>query len=79
MVNEVYTEMLRCFKILFPRLSENFPFVIYVFIQVSDILLFLPKERKFESKKAPPTKVEGFQISLFGLNQAYKLRFTEDC
>ena len=56
------------------------PFAIYVFSNDSSFLntpIFAQKENSI--KKAPPTKVEGFQILPFNLNQTFEISFTENC
>ena len=71
--------MLHWFKILFPRLSENFRFALYVFnmIQVSEIAHYLP-HKKVLSKKEPSSKADGFEMSHLDLNQTWKIVFTEN-
>ena len=46
-------------------------------IQVSEIALFLLKKDS-SHEKAPPIKIEGFQMSFFDLNQTYQTVFTEN-
>ena len=56
-----------------------FVFALYIFTD-SNFLnspIFFPKNESY-SEKALPTKVEGFQTSLFNLSQTCEIAFTEN-
>ena len=74
--------MLHCFIISFHLLPQkkNY-FTFWVFKNDSNLFL---KKTCFSQKwkfyqKAPPVKVEGFQISFFDLIQTSKIAFTNNC
>ena len=53
----------------------------YSFFQkhIPHCLLYNSGKNGSSVKKAPPAKVESFQVSLFYLNQLFQIAFTEIC
>ena len=71
---------MRCFILLFSRLSEKFSFALYAFNTDScfwDTTTF-GKKKKGILKTATSSKGEAFQMLLFNLNETHETRLLEN-